>query len=271
VFGGVGAEVVRWRGRNAYVGKRSRCFSRSSFALACQSAFSGAGSADQVRPAMVESEACEGSTCAGTAPARMKDERKRMKAFGGRGICAAGAGAGPAGEGEAGSVSDEAPPGEVGNDVEDGEGGGGGVALRLWDARFGFDSSAGGASKKKNVGAGTSASEGVAGSSLGSALGVESNVVKEELDGSFDSSNAPGVRFVANAIPGASAGSVHTSWLPSAPVRREPRLRSAGILLFKGWVRDRVLSTQQKVGVGAGAGIDPLLEGVVAVRRSSER
>jgi hypothetical protein len=131
----------------------------------------------------------------------MKDERKRMKALGGRGMCGAGAGVAPS------ALSEEGESAEEGE-----EGAGGGVGLRLCDARLGFVSSGAGASKKKkDVGVGVGG-----GASLVSAGGaiVGGAKVKSGVDCCFESSNAPGVRFVANAIPGASAGSVHTSCVP---------------------------------------------------------
>jgi hypothetical protein len=126
----------------------------------------------------------------------MNELRKRMKAFGGRGMCGVG--------GDAAALVDAA----AGEEGDDGEAGGG-VALRLCDARLGFDSLGAGASKKKNAG------PGVEGSGFGSTGvdGSSSNVVVK----SVDSSNAPGVRFVAKEIPGARDGSVHTSWLPVVP------------------------------------------------------
>ena len=74
------------KGRNAYWGNLRLCSSSAALALACQTSRSSWGRFCQVSPMILDSVLWLVSTSDETCWFLMKDERKRMNAFGGRGI-----------------------------------------------------------------------------------------------------------------------------------------------------------------------------------------
>ncbi|KAJ6524676.1 hypothetical protein DFH09DRAFT_1095940 [Mycena vulgaris] len=153
------------------------------------------------QPAVGGGEGGPVSTRAGTARARMKEERKRMKALGGRGMCA-GEGVGVWPSGEEGEAEDE----------------GEGAALRLYDRRLGPGGGEVG-SKMKNEGAWVSQ----AGWGRDSTSGGAShwNAVSNADAASASAAKVVGVILVAKAIPPAAGatGCVHTSCVPAYPIK----------------------------------------------------
>ncbi len=85
-FSVVGPFPLVCKGRNAYWGNLRLCSSSAALALACQTCRSSLGRFCQVSPMILDSVLWLVSTSEETCWFLMKDERKRMKAFGGRGM-----------------------------------------------------------------------------------------------------------------------------------------------------------------------------------------